>query len=311
MIVADLTIGVSWRERDLPTGMLLGLAAAIKLTHLVFIPYLILTRQWRVARNAAITFVAATGAMFAVAPRSSWRYFTKDAFDIRRVGNAETIGNQELRAALVRAHLTPAPAVFDVVAAIVLCLGLLVAVAAYRRSSAMLGMLVCGATGLTVSPISWLHHYVWIVPALIWLLLGSDRPAKGSTWALAGVLGFIVIPPTRRGGSGVLWYVRDDAYVIATLAFVGLVGAMLLARRRRAEAEPPLASRGPDGAPERLTTPALSSVPVRRADRIGRSAMAPHRGRYPDAGPKHLWARASARPRRRSKRTAQESSSSR
>ena len=47
MVVADLTVAVGWRGHVLPRGVLLGVAAAIKLTPLVFIPFLFLTRQFR------------------------------------------------------------------------------------------------------------------------------------------------------------------------------------------------------------------------------------------------------------------------
>lgn len=237
MILADLTIGVSWRGRDLPQGVLVGAAAAIKLTPLIFIPYLVASRQWRPARNAALTFALATGAMFAVSPRASWLYFTEDAFDITRVGPVDRLDNQTLHAAISRAHLTMPPALFDLISLMVLCAGIAVAAVAYRRSSSMLGILVCAATGLMLSPISWFHHYVWIVPGLVWLVSGTDRPAKGGYWAAAGALPFILIPPIRAGGSGVLWYLRGNVYVITTLAFIGLAGAMLYIRRASASTE--------------------------------------------------------------------------
>jgi len=217
--------------------MLVGLAAAIKLTPLVFIPYLVVTRQWRAARNAAMTFTVVTATMFAVAPRASWLYFSKDALDVKRVGNAADIGNQSLREAFVRAHLSLSPAVFDVVALMVLCVGLVIASAAYRRSSPMLGLLVCAATGLLISPISWTHHYVWVVPVLIWLVVGSDRPARGERWAVVAAVVFIVIQPGVAGEPGVVGYLRDDAYTVATLAFVGLVGLRLFRMGRREEAQ--------------------------------------------------------------------------
>jgi alpha-1,2-mannosyltransferase len=232
MIVADLTIGVSWRGRDLPKGVLVGAAAAIKLTPLIFLPYLVASRQWRPARNAALTFALATGAMFAVSPRASWLYFTKDAFDTTRVGSIDRVDNQTLHGAIARAHLSMPPALFALISLIVLCVGIGVAAVAYRRSSSMLGILVCAATGLMLSPISWLHHYVWIVPGLIWLVSGTDRPARGERWAMAGALAFIVIPPMRGAGSGVLWYVQTNVYVMTTLAFIGLAGAMLYIRSR-------------------------------------------------------------------------------
>lgn len=231
MIVADLSTTLSWRGRSFPHGLLVGLAAAIKLTPLVFIPYLLVTRQWRTARNAILTFALVTGALFAVSPHGSWEYFTKDAFDVKRVGNSLTIGNQTLHAAIVRAHLSHSSVLFDLVAAVVLCGGVAIAAAAYQHSSRFLAVLVCAATGLLLSPISWLHHYVWIVPALIWLVAGKDRPARGEWWAVAAALSFVVVPPTSAGGSGPLWFVRDDAYVVATLVFVGLIGMMLWSRR--------------------------------------------------------------------------------
>ena len=235
MIVTDLTVGVSWRSRRLPKGLLVGLAAAIKLTPLVFIPYLALSGQWRAARNSAVTFLVATGAMFAVAPGASCLYFTKDAFDISRVGNAQGLGNQTLHAAIVRAHLSVPLLVVDLLGVAVLCGGIALAAVAHRKSSAILGVLVCAATGLLVSPISWLHHFVWIVPALVWLTVGTDRPAKGEWWALGGALAFIVIPPIRSGGAGMIWYLRDNAYVIMMLVFLTLVGGMLLVRNRHTQ----------------------------------------------------------------------------
>jgi alpha-1,2-mannosyltransferase len=233
MIVADLTTGLSWRSHSFPHGVLVGLAAAVKLTPLVFIPYLVASRQWRAARNAMLTFILVTGALFAVSPQASWVYFTKDAFDVKRVGNSLTNGNQALHSAIIRAHLAPSPVLFNLIEAVVFCGGVAIAAMAYRHSSPLLAVLVCAATGLLLSPISWLHHYVWIVPALIWLIVGTDRPARGAWWALLAALTFMVAPPTSAGGSGPLWFVRDDAYVVATLVFIGLVGVMLWTRRHR------------------------------------------------------------------------------
>jgi alpha-1,2-mannosyltransferase len=230
-IVADLTTEFSWRGHSFPHGLLIGLASAVKLTPLVFIPYLVVSRQWRAARNATVTFILVTGALFAVSPSASWAYFTKDAFDVKRVGDSLAIGNQTLHAAIVRAHAAPSSALFDLIEAVVFCGGVAIAVVAYRRSSRLLAALVCAATGLLLSPVSWLHHYVWIVPAVIWLAAGQDRPAKGAWWAFVAALTFIVVPPASAGGSGLVWFVRDDAYVIATVGFIGLVGMMLWFRR--------------------------------------------------------------------------------
>jgi hypothetical protein len=207
------------------------LAAAIKLTPLVFIPYLVVSRQWRAAKNATLTFVVVTSAMFAVSPHASWLYFSNEAFDVKRIGKSEVLGNQTLHAAIVRAHFSPSASVFDLIGIAVLCAGIALAAAAYSRSSKMLAMLVCAGTGLMLSPISWIHHYVWIVPALIWVVLGVDGPTQRAWCAALVALPFVLVPTQSPDGSGVLWYVRDNAYVVSTLIMIGLVGVMLWCRR--------------------------------------------------------------------------------
>ena len=57
--------------------------------------------------------------------------------------------------------------------------GLWLATLAHRRSSPLLVVLICAATCLAVSPISWVHHMVWVVPAILWLALAPDRPRWG------------------------------------------------------------------------------------------------------------------------------------
>ena len=233
MIVADLSMDISWRGRRLPRGVLVGVAAAIKLTPLVFIPYLLVTRQWVAARNAVLTFCAATGVMFAVAPGASWSYFTRYALEVRRIGDNHITDNQTLRAALARTGLPIPHLVVDVVLVAVLCAGLALAALAYRRSSALLGILLCAATGLLVSPISWQHHYVWCVPLLVWLALGVDGPRRGVMWAVVTAFVFVVTPPGQSADTNVGDYVRENAYVLATLGLMGLAGALLWTRSRR------------------------------------------------------------------------------
>jgi alpha-1,2-mannosyltransferase len=236
MVVADLAVGVSWRGKRLPQGMLTGLAAGLKLTPLIFAPYLLVTRQWRAARNMMVTFAAATGTMIIVAPGASWLYFTKDAYEAKRAGHELIIINQTLRATILRAHLSPSRALLDLVMVSAACGGIALAALAYRRSSVFLGVLLCAATGLLVSPISWTHHYVWIVPALIWLLAGTDRPVKGLEWAAVAALAFVISPPVPPSHTNFVWYLRENAYVVATLTFFASIGAMLWVRSRTREA---------------------------------------------------------------------------
>jgi alpha-1,2-mannosyltransferase len=238
MVVTDLTMVVTARGIQMPRGVLVGLAAAVKLTPLVFVPFLLATRQWRTARNAVVTFAAATAGMALLAPADSWKYFTQYEFDVSRVGDATITNNQTLRAALTRAGLASDHVLVGVLLVVALVAGIALAAVAYRRSSVLLGVLVCAATGLMVSPISWIHHFVWCVPFGVWLVAGADRPRRWMLWAGVAAVVFMVIPPAPSHAVDALWYVRENAYVVATLAFVALTGVMLWRRTRR----PPLTS---------------------------------------------------------------------
>lgn len=239
-ILADLTMDLRLGGRTLPRGLLLGLCAAIKLIPLVFIPYLFLTRQIRAAWTALATFLGATAVAAVVQPAVTWSYFTKYATDAQRVGTVYFISNQSLRGAADRlTHHVVSGGIVTALAGLVLIAGLLVARWAFRESSAFLGLLVCATTGLLVSPITWEHHLVWLVPVVIWLLLATDRPPAGPVWAL-GLWGLLVWAPVLHvpfGGTSELhehgWQVVAGSSFFFVLVGV-LVGlTVMLGRRHR------------------------------------------------------------------------------
>ncbi len=185
MVLADLTMPITVRGRTLPRGVLVGVAGAIKLIPLIYVLYLFCTRQLRAAVTATVTFVTVTLAAALVAPKESWSFWTHYATDAKRVGTVFYLSNQSLRGTLDRlAHRELSASLTTAIAAVVFVAGLSLAVAAYRRGSAVLSILVTATTGILVSPISWSHHLVWIVPILLWLVLADDRPAYGRPIAL-------------------------------------------------------------------------------------------------------------------------------
>ena len=54
-------------------------------------------------------------------------------------------------------------------AALVLIVGMTLAVFWWQRSQ-LISATIVGTTGLLISPISWIHHFVWLIPAL-WVLV--------------------------------------------------------------------------------------------------------------------------------------------
>ncbi len=240
MVLGDLTARLRVGNRTLPRGVLVGIAASIKLVPLVFVPYLFLTRQTRAAWVSLGTFVVCSVVTAATDPRVSWSYWTKYAFDAKRVGGVFYISNQSLRAVADRLdHRVVSTGLITLASAAVVVAGVLLAAWAYRSSSSYIGILVCATTGLLASPITWAHHMVWVVPVLIWLVLAPDRPRGGLIWAVAGYALFWWAPIWRvpNGGNNELhehgWQLLEgNSFFVAAAVFMVGVAVMLWRRRR-------------------------------------------------------------------------------
>ncbi|HXY44125.1 MAG TPA: glycosyltransferase 87 family protein, partial [Acidimicrobiales bacterium] len=252
LVVADL----GSRSDRLPRGVLTGIAGAIKLTPLIFVPYLFLTRQYRAGCVAIGSFLACSAVGAVVSPRASWLFWTRDMFDSARAGFLLSISDQNLRSAAMRIAHGPVPTSVLVPLSIAIALmGLVIAAWAYRTSSPMLGVLVCATTGLVVSPITWSHHLVWAVPAILWLALAPDRPVNGKGWAIGVALFFWAgpiwwVPSSDWGLHEKVWeLVVGDSYLWVMLAFI--IGVPVLLGRRRAWSSPAEAPAEAEAVPAR------------------------------------------------------------
>jgi len=227
-------------KRQLPLGVATGLAAAVKLTPLLFVPYLLLTRRWRGAITCMITFIACELLTFVVSPASSRAYWTKAVFRPGRAGDLSIVDNQNLWSVLDRfAHGVLPGAVMLPLLVVTAAAGLWLAAAAHRRSSPLLGVLICAATCLIVSPISWVHHMVWVVPAILWLGLAADRPRWGRPLAAVTAVLFWSAPvwwvPFKNTSDlhlNPLQLIAGNSFFFAMVLFV--VGAGVLVLRRSA-----------------------------------------------------------------------------
>ena len=240
LLLLDLTTEVRIARRTLPRGVLVGVAAAVKLVPLVFVPYLFVTRQVRAAWTALASFGACSLVALAVHPSASWDYWTRYATDAARVGNPYYFLNQSLLGAADRlTHRDLSPTAGDVVGLVVLVAGIALARWAWRDSSAFLGILMCATTGMVVSPITWEHHLVWTVPVLVWLACASDRPPLGRLWAAATavVLWWAPLQGVPTGGTLELhehgWtLVAGNSFTALLVIFLGGVAVLLAVRGR-------------------------------------------------------------------------------
>ncbi|HEU5387784.1 MAG TPA: glycosyltransferase 87 family protein [Streptosporangiaceae bacterium] len=198
LIVADLLTGGALAPAGRTRwwhGIGIGIAAGVKLTPLIFIPYLLLIRRYRQAATAGGVFAATAALGYAILPGDSGTYWAHGLFlKANRIVFLGTRGNQSLRGILTRlAGSVSAGQVPWLAAAVVAAVaGLAAAALLYRARQPVPAMLACALTGLLISPLSWDHHWVWVAPGLALLAhLGAvarRRAARAAWWAAGGGL---------------------------------------------------------------------------------------------------------------------------
>ncbi|WBB65819.1 glycosyltransferase 87 family protein [Micromonospora sp. WMMD812] len=199
LVMADL-IGLRWRSRrgthataeDGPllrfvysgawAGAGIGLATAVKLTPALFIAYLMITRQWRAATTAIATTITVTLGTFAIVGAESRTYFSSVLWQTERVGAADMTPNQSLAGLLARLYdsiETPGLLWFSF-AVLLLALGLSRAANSHADGDELTAFTLVGLTANVISPISWTHHLVWVIPAIIVLGDAAVRRREAS-----------------------------------------------------------------------------------------------------------------------------------
>ncbi|WIY05343.1 glycosyltransferase 87 family protein [Amycolatopsis mongoliensis] len=218
-------------DRRRTKGLLIGVAAAIKLTPAVFVVYFLVRRDFKSAARVVAGFVAAGALLWLVRPSASFTYWTKLVFDAGRIGGVDYVGNQSLRGLVTRLGLPETAGNVGWLLA-VLAVMAVVAVVIVRAGEPVLALTACALGGLLVSPISWTHHWTWCVPILV--LAGyygarAWRTDRVVTWwsgavVAAGLALFIVGPmwfaPRPAPSAG--WWLATESYELFGLLLLAL-----------------------------------------------------------------------------------------
>ncbi|MFD4953581.1 glycosyltransferase 87 family protein [Streptomyces sp. NPDC058451] len=227
--------------RDRWAGAGIGLAAAVKLTPAVFIVLLLLARRRRAAAVATAVTTAATVLAAWAAPDASRFYWTHAVWDTTRVGRLDYVSNQSLQGVLARLAAPGEPSRTAWALAVLLVLAVWVwrthkALRAddWRAAFALTGLVSC-----LISPITWVHHLVWLLPSFA--VLAHARRLRIAA-VLYGLLCSSVVWLWFDDASGLGGFLGSNTYVWITL---GLLLALPTGRPR--VASPPLA--GGTGAP--------------------------------------------------------------
>ena len=235
------------------SGLLVGLAAGVKLTPAITGLYFVGMRRWAAAVFSAVVFVGTIALSYLVVGDQVRNYFTRVMFDtsINPIGIAF---NQSWRGGISKILGHDAGVGSLVLAAIAVTAVL--AVLAWRALGTgpegrdKLGsLLVIELFGLLVSPISWVHHWLWVVPLIIWLLRGPWRAMPGARvlgWGWV-VLTLVSVPSLLALAEPTVWQISrpwylawaGQVYVVAAMAT--LVWIVVTGRRQvPSDSEAPL-----------------------------------------------------------------------
>jgi alpha-1,2-mannosyltransferase len=157
-------------------GIAIGIAAAIKLTPVIFIVVFLVRRDWRSAAKTVLSFVACTGLAWLLWPSLSRTYWDHDVVNPARVGTVAYGGNQSWYAILHRAPFpsTGSGMVWIALSLVTALIGVFVAWRCAVTDRLSFAIVAIALVGLLISPISWTHHWIWVV-LVPPLLIGTRR----------------------------------------------------------------------------------------------------------------------------------------
>jgi alpha-1,2-mannosyltransferase len=238
LILAAVVLAGLTARQAAAGGVGVGLTAGVKLTPALLGVYFLVARRWGAAGWAAAVFAGTVAVSWLVDARDSRRYWLQLVGQSDRVGQVAAWENESLGGVLSRFAgramvLSPSWLVLALAALLGAALALR---AALRRGDTLAAVLAVQLFGLLVCPISWSHHWVWVVPVLICLGHGLGRgrgaPGRASTaalvaWAVAA--GAWLVPLAgelagREGPSGYLFLLSASYPVCAALTLVALAG---------------------------------------------------------------------------------------
>jgi alpha-1,2-mannosyltransferase len=240
LMAADLLARNPRWTRGLPgAGFLVGVAAGIKLTPLVFGLYFLMRKDWRGLLNMGAGFASTVLVGFLLRPAESLQFWLKILPDTSRIGGAGYVDNLSIKGALLHFGV-PGTAVtvpWLVLSLLVVVLAAVIIKAAGDQGARVVAVSATALTMLLISPVSWSHHWVWVaavLPAFAWTLRETPARYRVTRRLMGAVLGlsvlvFLFSPKTIGTALGAenldvqtpgLWIMASSAGVFCALAIL-------------------------------------------------------------------------------------------
>jgi alpha-1,2-mannosyltransferase len=159
-------------RRRIPQGTLIGLAAAIKLTPMLFVVFAFVAGRRRAALTGLVSFAVFTGIGAVLLFSETVEFFTGLSGGDTRTASPLYAGNQSLLGVFFRLGDTSRTTTLIGlgIAGVVALLGTLVAAHWWRAGEKVFAVALVGLCTCLASPLSWTHHYVWILPMAVAVL---------------------------------------------------------------------------------------------------------------------------------------------
>ena len=259
VVMALVILDLVPRKRFLPQGILIGLAAAIKITPLAMLLYFLVRKEWKQIATALLSAVAATLLAAAFRWDAFVEFFSSKLLDMGSGGDfgvgTDYQSNSSIKGAIQRMYSSSeamdANGLAINIAWITASL-VVIAFAAWlikrlcEEHLLVDAQLVTALTLLLISPVSWSHHWVWltlIIPVFLyrawsWLSTGW---AAGSllTILVAWSAMLLTVPPKWWWGDQVDVHAMEryqkfwvDDFVWLTILTVALFAAAFYASQR-------------------------------------------------------------------------------
>ncbi len=248
LVVVDL-LKVRGRGR----GVLCGVAAAIKLTPLVYLAFFFVQRDLRSTARGIVTFFTLSALSWLVLPSGSWLYWRHEAFSPSRTGHPGLVSNQSWNGIVHRVPFhagSTGVALWAAAFVLTAAVGVLAAKWLLALGRALDALVALTMTELLISPISWSHHWSWVVLAPPLLV----KRWRGDRAVAAGLVALLVV----AAAAPYWWSVRGwpGALLADSLTLAGAALLVVLARQARVAlrvAPSPAAAAGAPGPGELRT----------------------------------------------------------
>jgi alpha-1,2-mannosyltransferase len=192
LVLADFALHGKSRAGELrwPAGLLIGIAAGIKLTPLAFGLYFLVRRDFKALGWMAAGFFGSIAAAWALLPTASGTFWTKILPDTGRIGGPAYVDNLSVKGLLLHLGLPDSGLTSMVWLALALALAAVAALVIKWAVEADENFVAVSATAvlmLLISPVSWSHHWVWMAVALPCMAFAMHRvPSRDGKMRLAG-----------------------------------------------------------------------------------------------------------------------------